>query len=186
MKYRGLIKGIIVIIYTVSVYGSSDTSLIFISNSNSPSYIDTMFIEAGDWQTIEFDISGFNRDSIRSITFGPRHHSLDTGGFYMKEIALYGMDTLVIEDFACYDSDSINNNGEKIITSDRYWSATWTYDGSEVYALIIKDAFSYMHCYYLGRLKKVGSTLHLTFSPNTRDWSKYNKIRFTVQSDMST
>ena len=57
---------------------SSDTVLIFISNAGTPSYIDTLFFEAGDWQNIEFDISGFERDSIRSITFGPYHHSLDS------------------------------------------------------------------------------------------------------------
>ena len=186
MKCQGLIQGIIALFFAVSVYGSSDTVIIFISDSGTPSYIDTMYIDASNWQNIEFDISGYNRDSIKSITFHSYHHSKDTGSYYMKEIALYGLDTLIIEDFECYDLDSINTPSKKFVTSDRRWGVNWVYDGSEIYAAIIQDAFKYMHCYYFTRLNKVGSELYLSFSPSTKDWSQYNKICFTMRSDMPT
>ena len=186
MKFPNIIHGIILLFLTVTVYGSSDTVIIFISDSGAPSYIDTMYINASNWQNIEFDISGYNRDSIKSIRFHSYHHSKDTGGYYMKEIALYGSDTLIIEDFECYDPDSINTPSKKFVTSDRRWGVDWVYDGSEIYAAIIQDQFKYMHCYYIARLNKVGSELYLSFSPSTKDWSQYNKICFTVRSDMPT
>lgn len=186
MRFQGLIQGVIALFFSVSVYGSSDTVIISISNSG-PSYIDTMCIEASDWKTFEFDISGINRDSIKMITFDPHHHGEDTGGFYMKDITLYGSDTLIIEDFECYDPDSINGPGDQLATSDRKWKVTWVWDGSECYAAILQGVYKYMHCYYLNPLGgEVGSILQLVFSPNTRDWSQYNKICFTVRSDMPT
>ena len=186
MKFLNIISGIVLLFLTVTVYGSPDTVIIFISDSGTPSFIETMYNNASNWQNIEFDISGYNRDSIKSIRFHSYHHSKDTGGYYMKEIALYGSDTLIIEDFECYDTDSINGPMQQFVTSDRLWGVTWVYDGSEIYAVIIQGAFKYMHCYYFTRLNKVGSELYLSFSPSTKDWSQYNKICFTVRSDMPT
>jgi hypothetical protein len=166
---------------------STDTIIIFISNTEKPLYIDTLFISASDWQILEFDISGFNRESIELITFNPHHHGGDTGGFYMKEIALYGSDTLLIEDFAGYNPDTIGGPGQQFIADDRYWKVTLVWDGSLVDAAIIQGDFKFMHCFYSSTIGgEVGSTLHLCFSPNTKDWSQYSKICFTVRNNMPT
>ena len=185
MKFPNIINRIILLFLTVTVYGSTDTVIVIISDSTNVLYIDTMYLETNEWETFECNISDFDRDSIKMITFNPHHHGMDTGGFYMKEIALYGADTLCIEDFACYEPDSINGPGGQFVTSDRVWGVTWVWDGSQCHAVIILDAFKYMQCYYFGP-GEVGSTLHLTFKPNPKDWSQYNKICFTVRSDMST
>ena len=185
MKFPNIINRIILLFLTVTVYGSTDTVIVIISDSTNVLYIDTMYLETNEWETFECNISDFDRDSIKMITFNHHHHGMDTGGFYMKEIALYGADTLCIEDFACYEPDSINGPGGQFVTSDRVWGVTWVWDGSQCHAVIILDAFKYMQCYYFGP-GEVGSTLHLTFKPNPKDWSQYNKICFTVRSDMST
>lgn len=187
MRFQGLIQGVIALFFSVSVYGSSDTVIISISNSGTAAYKDTMYIEASDWQILEFDISGVNRDSIQLITFDPYHHGGDTGSLYMKEIALYGSDTLLIEDFECYDPDTISGPGQQFVTNDRLWKVTLVWDGSLIDAAIIQGVFKYMHCFYSNPLGgEVGSTLGLNFTPNTKDWSQYSKICFTVRSDMPT
>ena len=175
-----------VLVFTLSVYGRTDTAIVFITNEHTTSYVDTLYMTSGIWQTIEFDISDYPRDSIRSIMFGALHHTLDTGDFYMKEIALYGTDTLVVEDFSSYDPSIIIGPGRKLQASDRYWSATWVYDGSAFFATVLQGTDTCLHCYYIGRLGKVGSTLHLTFSPDKKDWSQYHTIRFTVKNVMAT
>jgi len=181
-----MIKEILILFFALSVYGATDTVKIFISNTNSPSHIDTLLIGSDSWQTIESDISGYTRDSVKSIMFGACRHTLDSGDFYMKEIALYGPDTLIIEDFSCYDTSILIGPGGRLQTDDRYWSTTWVYDGSAIFATGIQDIDSYLHCYYIGRLKSVGSTLHLKFSPDTKDWSQYHTISFTVRNATTT
>ena len=187
MKFQNLIKTIVFLFLTAAVYGSTDTVIISISNSGTVGYKDTMHIKAGDWQILEFDMSGVNRDSIESITFDPLHHGGDTGGFYMKEIALYGPDTLLIEDFECYDPDTISGPGQQFVTNDRLWKVTLVWDGSLVDAAIIQGVLKYMHCFYSNPLGgEVGSTLGLNFTPNTKDWSQYSKICFAVRNNMPT
>lgn len=187
MKLPNILNGIILLFLTGTVYSSTDTVIIYINNSTNTGYRDTLYFDTNDWKTFECNLSDFKRDSIKSITFNPHHHGEDTGGFYMKDISLYGPDTLLIEDFASYDPDTISGTGQQFVADDRYWEVTLAWDGSLVDAVVIQGVFKYMHCFYSNPLGgEVGSTLHLYFSPNTKDWSQYNKICFTVRNNMPT
>ena len=192
MKFPNLIIGIILLFLAATVYSSTDTVIIYINNSTNTGYrdelyVDTLYFDTNDWKTYECNISDFKRDSIRLITFGPHHHGEDTGGFYVKDISLYGPDTLLIEDFASYDPDTISGSGQQLGANDRYWEVTLAWDGSLVDAAVIQGGFKYMHCFYSNPLGgEVGSILHLTFTPDTKDWSQYSKICFTVRNNIPT
>ncbi len=171
---------------SITIYSHSDTVVVTLSKE----CVDTIVVSNNEWQSFYIDISSLDRDSISRMSLGVCFRSLaltpDTGEFYIKEIALLGSDTTIIENFSGYTKDSINGPSESISSTDKVWFATWAWDGSEMYAAIIKGEYNYLHCYYTKLLRDVGSFLQLKFSSGPRDWSNYNTLRFTLRSDMST
>ncbi len=186
MNLRNILSLLSLLCFVMKTFGTSDTICLRLDDSKNNLMHDTIYADNGDWTTYEIDISSVKRDSICSVVFDPYHTSQQVGSFYIRKITVSNdTNSVVVEDFEDYDPDTIGSQ-KLFSTDDRRWNCEWVWDGSKVYATIPQGNNRYMQCFYYTGKGEVGSILLLTFTPDTKDWTDYTTLCFSIADDEPT